>query len=589
MPWGPDTAAPWLPAYQADRDNLLLSRVRTMTGLAVPPVVLLTAYMIMTDPSSLDLRARLGGLFTAVLLGGWALATRPVARRHALVTVLAAVLGLVTVAATSWGSTPFDIQVAPINALALMLASTLIFPWGAVPQGIVSVAVVFGYVHAVGSDPDPLRGYAMGALCCFTPVAVFGARLIDGWRQASFQRAWEQSQLVALGSALNATLEADRIVDQALQHGARIVGAETLTALLYDPKREVFRIVAEQGMRTKDQSWVGVEFPATLDLAVHLLARELVVLPRDLPDSPVGAVLREGGVAECAYVLVRHAGQTLGVLTFSRYRAVSFNEAECRLMLGVAHQTAQALRNAELLAALRHANALKSEFVSTMSHELRTPLNVILGFTEMLGDERLAAAERRDCLSRVDAAARDLLGLIESTLEIGKLEADREIVRREWIDLAVYWADLSAACGRLPRAAAVALRWSEIAPTVRVETDIRKITVIVRNLVGNALKFTSAGAVTVDLAVQPGGLLLRVADSGIGIRPQDQAVIFDMFRQADGSDARQYGGSGLGLYIVRRFAEQLGGSVELESTPGVGATFIVRLPTAVTTEEAQAA
>ena len=135
----------------------------------------------------------------------------------------------------------------------------------------------------------------------------------------------------------------------------------------------------------------------------------------------------------------------------------------------------------------------------------------------------------------------------------------------------------------------MALRWSEIAPTVRVETDIRKITVIVRNLVGNALKFTSAGAVTVDLAVQPGGLLLRVADSGIGIRPQDQAVIFDMFRQADGSDARQYGGSGLGLYIVRRFAEQLGGSVELESTPGVGATFIVRLPTAVTTEEAQAA
>jgi signal transduction histidine kinase len=580
---------PWLRAYEADRDQLLLGRVRTMVGLALPPVVLLTAYMMAADPGSAGFRTRLGSYFALVLVGGWALTALPVARRHALPTAIIAVLGLVAVASASWGSTPFDVEVAPLNALALILASTLLFPWGPAPQGIVCLAVIFGYVTAIGPNPGTNQGYAMGALSCLTPVAMFGAHLIDGWRRGSFQRAWEQSKLVALATALSETLEGEQILAQALRHGGDMVGADARTALLFDAGADTFRIAAEQDMRPGDQSWLGVEFPATLDVAVALREREVVVLPRDRPDSPVIRILEQGGVAECVYVLMRHAGATLGALTFSRFHAVSFTEAECRLIRALAHQTAQALRNAELVAALRQANALKSEFVSTMSHELRTPLNVIIGFTEMLGDDDLPTVDRRDCLERMDAAARDLLGLIESTLEIGRLEADRNVVRLEPIDLGSYWAELAAACGRLPRGSEVALRWSVVDAGVRVDTDIRKLTVIVRNLVGNALKFTSQGAVDVALEVLADGIVVRVSDTGIGIATADHAVVFDMFRQADGSDARQFGGSGLGLYIVSRFTAQLGGTVELQSAPGEGSRFTVRLPAAVNATRAEAA
>jgi signal transduction histidine kinase len=111
-----------------------------------------------------------------------------------------------------------------------------------------------------------------------------------------------------------------------------------------------------------------------------------------------------------------------------------------------------------------------------------------------------------------------------------------------------------------------------------VDTDPRKLTIIVRNLVGNGLKFTERGHVRVEIACQPAALTLRVSDTGIGISPENREAIFEIFRQADGSDARRYGGVGLGLYIVRRFVEQLGGTIGLESTLGRGTTFTVSLP-----------
>jgi signal transduction histidine kinase len=123
----------------------------------------------------------------------------------------------------------------------------------------------------------------------------------------------------------------------------------------------------------------------------------------------------------------------------------------------------------------------------------------------------------------------------------------------------------------------VHLEWSDAVPAVSLLTDPRKLTVVLRNLVGNALKFTESGYVRVEAHHDAEGLVLRVADTGIGIRPEDQQTIFEMFRQADGSDSRRYGGTGLGLYIVRRFVEQLGGSVTVDSAPGRGSVFSVCL------------
>jgi signal transduction histidine kinase len=215
-----------------------------------------------------------------------------------------------------------------------------------------------------------------------------------------------------------------------------------------------------------------------------------------------------------------------------------------------------------------------------MSHELRSPLNVILGFAEMARDPAISPAERERCLTRVEAAGRELLCLIESTLEVGKLEAGRDDVRIEPIVLRTFWPELGRSCEAFPHGPGVVLDWSGDVPDVTIATDPRKLTLIARNLVGNALKFTERGWVRADVRVRDDALLLRVADTGIGIRSDDQSTIFEMFRQADGSDSRRYGGTGLGLYIVRRFVEQLGGTIALDSTLGVGSTFVATVPVA---------
>jgi signal transduction histidine kinase len=259
-----------------------------------------------------------------------------------------------------------------------------------------------------------------------------------------------------------------------------------------------------------------------------------------------------------------------------------------RIAAGVAAVATLALANSHLLARLEEASRLKSQFVSTMSHELRTPLNVMLGYADMARDTD-DADERALLLARIETAGRDLLELIESTLEIGRMESGRDVVRLETVSLRTLVETIGEGCTRLPRHDGVTLEWPSAVPELAITTDPRKVTVVLRNLVGNALKFTDTGTVRLDIAVDHDAVVLRVEDTGIGIRPEDQERVFEMFRQADGSDSRRYGGIGLGLHIVRRFVEQLGGRVDVQSELGSGAVFTVTLPVRSTRPTAQAA
>jgi signal transduction histidine kinase len=239
--------------------------------------------------------------------------------------------------------------------------------------------------------------------------------------------------------------------------------------------------------------------------------------------------------------------------------------------------------------ALRQANQLKREFVSTISHELRTPLAAILGYLEMARDERFGPAQRFAFLDDIDRAARQLLELIEATLDVGRLESGRDDPCLEGISLRAFWESLRSGCATIPRVDGVELRWGDGVPDLVLVTDRRKLAIVLRNLITNALKFTERGWVHVEAGTSDAGtsdagtsdaaVVFRVRDTGIGIRPEDHARIFEMYRQADGSDTRLYGGTGLGLHIVRRFLEQLGGRVTLESAPGQGSTFTVSVPT----------
>jgi signal transduction histidine kinase len=244
--------------------------------------------------------------------------------------------------------------------------------------------------------------------------------------------------------------------------------------------------------------------------------------------------------------------------------------------MGIAHLASMALENARLVAELRAASQLKSEFVSTMSHELRTPVSVILGYTEILRDAE-SPDERADILRRVRRSALELHELIEETLDLSRLDAGKDPPRVERVEVRELLLELFAEFSALSSIEGVALRWDGPESMV-IRSDRRKLRIILKNLLGNALKFTPSGEIVVRGRMAQSCAEIAVIDTGIGIGSEHLPIIFDMFRQVDSSDARSFRGAGLGLYIVRRLVQELSGEVRVESVVGRGSTFSVVLP-----------
>jgi signal transduction histidine kinase len=215
-----------------------------------------------------------------------------------------------------------------------------------------------------------------------------------------------------------------------------------------------------------------------------------------------------------------------------------------------------------------------------MSHELRTPLNAIIGYTEMMADGLYGdvGEKAQGVLERVQSNGRHLLGLINDVLDLSKIEAGQLVLTQEEYSVADMVATVTAATESLARAKALALTTS-IAPGLPTGTgDARRLSQVLLNLVGNAIKFTDQGSVEIR-AVQAGDRFeLSVVDSGLGIKPADQARIFDEFQQVDDTSTRKKGGTGLGLSISRRIVELHGGRISVESEVGKGSTFKVTVP-----------
>jgi len=226
------------------------------------------------------------------------------------------------------------------------------------------------------------------------------------------------------------------------------------------------------------------------------------------------------------------------------------------------------------------ASRLKAEIVANVSHELRTPLNVILGYAGLL-EETIAREENPDAhemLGKVRSQGMRLHELIESLLALGRLKTAGEGIVRSRFRLAGLVQELSHHAAVLAADRELAFEWKTPYPC-DVEHDREKLRAIAYHLLSNAIKFTPAGRVAVSIDPTPaGGIVVTVADSGIGLPPEAREVIFDDFRQLDGSSTRRYEGLGLGLGIVRRYAELLHGTVELMSAPREGTTITVRLP-----------
>ena len=238
----------------------------------------------------------------------------------------------------------------------------------------------------------------------------------------------------------------------------------------------------------------------------------------------------------------------------------------------------------EQAAELTRSNQYKSEFLANMSHELRTPLNSSLILAKLLADNKDGnlTPEQVRFAETISSAGNDLLVLINDILDLSKIEAGKFEVHAEPVPVARSVEELARSLRPLARQKGLSFKAS-VAPetAAQIETDATRLGQILKNLLSNAIKFTDKGEVT--LRAEPaanGGVAFVVRDSGIGISSEQHEVIFEAFRQADGSTHRKYGGTGLGLSISRDLARLLGGDITVESAPGKGSTFTLTLPLA---------
>jgi protein-histidine pros-kinase len=231
---------------------------------------------------------------------------------------------------------------------------------------------------------------------------------------------------------------------------------------------------------------------------------------------------------------------------------------------------------------LQAANRTKSEFLANMSHELRTPLNGIIGFSEFLHDERPGPlnGKQKEYLNDILMSGRHLLQLINDILDLSKVEAGRMEFFPERFDVAEVVEEARVALSPQAEAAGIRIDTVSSAQHAPVELDRQKLKQVLLNLLSNAVKFTPAGGrVEVGHGIAADGMLeLWVEDSGIGIQPEDLGKLFVEFQQLDSGTSRRYGGTGLGLALVKRIVELQGGRIAVRSEPGRGSVFTVRLP-----------
>jgi signal transduction histidine kinase len=230
----------------------------------------------------------------------------------------------------------------------------------------------------------------------------------------------------------------------------------------------------------------------------------------------------------------------------------------------------------QLEAASRH----KSQFLASMSHELRTPLNAILGYTELIIDEIYGAVpdKIRDVLERVQQSGKHLLGLINAVLDLSRIEAGRLTLSLADYAMPEVIHTVCAAVESLAAEKRLALHINVPPDLPLGRGDAQRLSQVLLNLVGNAIKFTDTGEVSIQATATDGVFTVAVSDTGPGIAAAEQQKIFEEFQQADSASTRKQGGTGLGLAIAKKIIELHGGRIGVESSLGKGSTFWFTLP-----------
>ncbi len=425
-------------------------------------------------------------------------------------------------------------------------------------------------------------------------IAIENVRLLNELRARTDDLARSVGELQALGDvsqAVNSTLDLATVLTTIVGRAVPLSHTDAGAIYVFEETRQEFKLRATYGMSEEMIVAITDRRIGTGDAHIGPAATER--RPIQVPDieqeplTPVNEInLREGYRAILIIPLLR-PDHIVGALVVRRKKPGEFPKSTIDLLETFADQSVVAIQNANLFHEIEEkgkqlavASQHKSQFLANMSHELRTPLNAILGYTELILDGIYGEAPEKAqaVLKRVESNGRHLLGLINDVLDLSKIEAGQLTLTLTDYSMKDVLYNVFSAVEPLANDKKLGFKVEAQPDMPKGHGDERRLTQVVLNLVGNAIKFSDQGAVVIKATSTNGSFTVAVQDNGPGISPADQGKIFEEFQQADNSATKKKGGTGLGLSISRRIVELHGGKLWVESELGKGSVFQFTLP-----------
>jgi signal transduction histidine kinase/putative methionine-R-sulfoxide reductase with GAF domain len=413
-------------------------------------------------------------------------------------------------------------------------------------------------------------------------------------RTSELMRSVEELKALGeVGQAVSSTLDLPTVLATIVSRAVQLSGAAGGAIYEYDEGGEEFHLRATESL-PDEYLEIARQAPgrkgegATGRLATTRVPVEIadISVPDAYESRTRDALIRTGHRALLAVPLLREH-RTIGSLVVFRKTAGTFGAEVVALLQTFATQSALAIQNARLFKEIEAkgrevqvASQHKSEFLANMSHELRTPLNAIVGYSELLEEEAgdLDGGRLVPDLQKIATAAKHQLSLINDILDLSKIEAGRMELQTSDCDLPTAIDSALTLVRERATRREIALGRAIDERVGAIRADERKVKQVLLNLLSNALKFTpEGGRVDVEATVSDGMVEVSVADTGVGIAPEDQEKVFEEFQQV-GTAAKKVEGTGLGLALCRKFVELHGGRIRVQSQTGHGSTFTFTLP-----------